>query len=326
MAMTWPAHIDARHCVCTQQYAVYTHPMHEMINTLGDWIDQRFPGGYIYGASRLGKSRCVQWHLVAVLEERFDSILPLVVWNRRADSQRSEAQFWNSILMSSGFEFHDPEHLPKTSKVFNQCKNRFISIAENSGGNYAILLIDEAQKMTLKEWEWLVGMQNQLDYEHYVFSVFSIGSHQLGYVYDYLAETGNAHISARFMAASARFHGLRNCEELVFALNGYDEDSEWPAGSQVSYLKYFAPGAFNNGRRLVKSAPLLWDALLELAPPDAKKHREFPMQHVARTVEGMLRQLANGADWDDVTSYKNLLKELAKTNFSNHMRIIGSVS
>jgi type II secretory pathway predicted ATPase ExeA len=324
MTFSLPEHVDPRHCVVTKQYAVYTPPMHEMILQIGDWIDQQRPGGYIHGASRLGKSRGVQWHLNDVLAERFHLVLPLVVWSRRPDSHTSEAGFWHQLLIASRFEFVDPVKPIKKAEAIFLCMQRFIAIAKSAQRNYVVLLIDEAQDLTLREWKWLVGLQNQLDYEGYLLSVFSIGSHQLGYKHEYLASTGNAHVAARFMAAHAKFHGLRSVDEVEYVLNGYDIDSEWPHGSGVSFLRYFAPRAFADGRRLAENAARLWKALVELTPDTAKKYREFPMQHVAKTVETMLFKLAHGEDWDEVTSYDSWLSGLAKNNFPNHMHIIST--
>jgi hypothetical protein len=295
-----------------------------MIEQIGDWIDQQTPGGYIYGASRLGKTRCIQWYLSTLLAERFCATVPLIVWNRLADSQSSEAGFWHQLLLASHFEFAHPTRPPKKIEGMFNCKERFISIAENAQRNYIALLIDEAQAMTFREWKWLTGLQNALDYEGYVLSVFSVGSHQLGYQHDYLAVTGNAHIAARFMATHARFHGLRSVKEIEFVLNGYDEDSEWPAGSGVSFLEYFAPDEFADRRRLAESAERLWQALVQLSPNAPRAHLEFPMQHVAWATEAALIRLAKGDNWEEVTSYEGWLNELAKTNFSDHMRIIGA--
>jgi len=319
-----PERIDPRHCIITKQYAVYTPPMHEMINQIGDWIDQQRPGGYIYGASRLGKSRCVQWHLAGALQDRFKTVLPLVVWCRRPDSQTSEAAFWHQLLLASNFEFAVPLKVPKRSDAIFLCKQRFITIAKSAGRNYVVLLIDEAQDLTLREWKWLVGLQNQLDYEGYLLSVFSIGSHQLGYKHEYMASTGNAHIAARFMSAHARFHGIRSIDEIEYVFDGYDVDSEWPSGSRISFLQYFSPKDFGTGKRLRDNAPLLWKALLELSPNQNKKYLEFPMEHIAKTIEAMLFRLARDEDWDQVMSYDSWLNELAKVNFSDHMRIIST--
>ncbi|MDR6476199.1 hypothetical protein J2778_003699 [Paraburkholderia graminis] len=324
MTFSLPERIDARHCIVTKQYAVYTPPMQEMIEQIGEWIDQQRPGGYIYGASRLGKSRCVQWYVAKVLEERFNATVPLVVWNRRPDSQTSEAGFWHQLLLASRFEFANPSKPPRKAEALHVCKQRFISIANNARRNYIVLLIDEAQDLTFREWKWLVGLQNELDYAGYLLSVFSVGSHQLSYRHEYMAITGNAHVAARFLAAHARFHGLCSSDELEYVLNGYDVDSEWPFGSCISYLEYFAPTDFAARRRLADCVEDLWKALVELSPDSAKRHLEFPMQHVATATEAVLFQLARGEDWEAVTSYENWVRELAKANFSDHMRIIST--
>ncbi|WP_288841665.1 ATP-binding protein [uncultured Deefgea sp.] len=319
-----PTHINPLHCIVTKQYAVYTPPMHEMINLIGDWIDQQLPGGFIFGASRLGKTRCVQWHLIDVLEDRFKAAIPLVVWSRRPDSHLSEAVFWHQILLASQFEFSEPGRPIKRSQGAFLCKQRFISIANNAQRNYVVLLIDEAQDLTLREWKWLVGLQNDLDFSGYLLSVISVGTHQLGHQYEYMASTGNAHIAARFLATHKQFHGLRSAEEVKYVLNGYDIDSEWPSGSNKSFLAYFSPKDFAAGRRLSCSASDLWMALNELTPATAKKYIEFPMQHIARTIELALFRLAQGEEWGAVTSYTSWLEGLAKTNFSDHMRIIST--
>ncbi|AOJ04604.1 hypothetical protein WS70_22640 [Burkholderia mayonis] len=326
MTLLLPEHIDPRHCVVTRQYAVYTPPMHEMISQIGDWIDQQRPGGYIYGASRLGKSRCVQWYVETVLEERFQAAIPLVVWNRRPDSHTSEAAFWNEIMLASRFEFATPSKAMRKSEAVHQCMQRFISIANNAFRNFVVLLIDEAQDLTFREWKWLVGLQNALDYEGYLLSVFSVGSHQMSYRHEYMATTGNAHVAARFMAAHARFHGLRSASEIEYVLNGYDNDSEWPKGSGITFLEYFAPSDFKAGRRLAECAGLLWKALIELTPTASRKYLEFPMQHVALVIESVLYTLSHGTDWEIATSYESWLRELGKVNLSDHMRIISTGS
>lgn len=320
-----PPHVHPRHCLLTKQYAVYTPPIHFMIAQVGDWIDQQQPGGYIYGASRFGKTKCIQWHLKSALEERFKSVLPLVVWNRRADSARSETAFWHQLLLASRFEFVDPHKPPKKAEALHLCTQRFISIAEGAKRNYAVLLIDEAQEMTFNEWRWLVGLQNELDYRGYLLSVFSVGSHQLSYQHEYLASTGNPHIAARFMAAHCRFQGISSIDEVRYVLNGYDSQSEWPERSGISFLEHFTPECALRGNRLAESAEIFWTAMIELLPANyPKKNYEFPMQHLARTTEALLLQLAQGEDWNQTIALKNILVELTKTNFADHMRIIAT--
>lgn len=318
--------LDPKHPVLRQEYAIYTPPMDEMINTIGDWIDQRLSGGYIYGPSRFGKSRGVKWFIRSVLEERFGVKLPMVVWIRPS-SMRNEGEFWNLLLGASKFRFFSPLKPKKKIEARFLLKQQLITLARSARQNYVALIIDEGHDVTLNEWKWLLGLQNEMDYDGFRLSVFSIGSHQIGYQPDYLSRTGNAHITARFFAADARFYGIRSQEDLVYVLNGYDLDSDWPPGTNTSYLKYFAPDEFARNNRLQNCAEDMWKAFGELLPPEMKagnkKHPlEIPMQHVALTVEEALRKLAKGDEWSNVTEYKNWLEMIAKTGVTDHLRMI----
>lgn len=321
-----PRSIENNHPVISQEYAVYTPPMDTMISTIGSWIEQRTTGGYIYGPSRYGKSRAVKWFLKAELKARFKRVLPLVMWVR-ADTQVREGEFWNALLLAAKYEFSSPTK-PKNKTVASFLFREYLkTLALTARGNYVVLLIDEAQRMTYSEWMWLLGLQNLLDSDGFRLTTVSVGSHELGYIPDYFALTGNAHITARFFAQDARFRGLISIEELSFVLQGYDTDSEWPKGSGVSFLQYFAPEDFAKGRRLEGLGPSLWAAFDSLQPPNVpvKKSRaafELPMQHVALTVESLLKALRRGEEWDEVVSPKNLLAVVARTGFTDYMRHI----
>lgn len=330
MRFNRPPHIEPDHPISTQEYAVYTPPISELIETIGDWVQCMESGGYVFGPSRFGKSRGVKWYVHAALEERFGRAVPLVVWIRRPDMQVSESEFWKDLLLSSNFHFADP-----TKKATNRAglrelfRDRMISLAKAANSNYVVLLIDEAQDVTLREWHWLLGLQNTLDHAGFRLSVFSVGTQQIGYQHDYLAKSGNIHIAARFFVLHSRFHGLRGLEEFQFVLEGYDRESEWPQGSGKSYLHYFAAKDFRNGRRLAHCAEAAWQAFEGLIPTDVRRifdsrklELEIPMKHVAQSVEDVLWRLADGQDWDEVTSYESWVDTVASRGFSGHMQAI----
>lgn len=317
--------IDYRHPILQQEYAIYTPPMDRMINTIGDWIDQGISGGHIYGPSRFGKSRAVKWYLRKILEDRFKRTLPLVVWIRR-DSSMSEGEFWNDLLGAAKYEFHNSLR-PKTKVTAKYLfEQQLLTLARSARGNYVLLLIDEAHEMTLKEWKWLLGLQNSLDDQGIRFCVISIGSYSLQYQPDYLARTGNPHIAARFYACDTRFHGIRSRSELGYVLTGYDLDSEWPKKSGITYLQYFAPEAFAEGCRLVDQNELIWKAFEQLLPPRIKAKPgasiEIPMLHISYAIEQALRRFGSGEAWETVTNYQTWLEMIAKTGFTDHMRKI----
>lgn len=51
------------HPMILQEYAIYTPPIAEIFDVICEWIENKVPGGYIYGISRLGKSRAVKFWL-----------------------------------------------------------------------------------------------------------------------------------------------------------------------------------------------------------------------------------------------------------------------
>jgi hypothetical protein len=183
-----------------------------------------------------------------------------------------------------------------------------------------VLLIDEAQEVTYNEWKWLTGLQNKLDWDGFRLSVFSVGTQQLTYKHALLGKSGNAHVAARFMVESARFHGIRSEAELEYVLNGYYCDSEWPSGSKISFHQYFSPRGFDRGERLANTASAMWGALGEISP----KSKEFPMQHVAFAVETTLCKLACDQAWESLTSPEGWKGSLSQTSVRKHMELVSA--
>ncbi|OFE42481.1 ATP-binding protein [Acinetobacter towneri] len=319
--------INFNHPIFTQKYTIYTPPMDEMIAVIGDWIEQRLSGGYLYGPSRFGKTRTVRDYLIGELSQRFKHEIPLVLWSRK-ESLMSEGEFWNEILKSTNYEFYDIKK-PKTKMIArNLVEERFKTIADFAYSNYVIILIDEAQEMTLKEWKWLLGLQNNLDLSGYKISVFSIATHNVNYKPNYLARTGNPHIAARFFTGDYRFKGIKTLQEIAFILRSYEEDSEWPVGSGTTYLEYFAPIGYKKGNRLINYAELIWDGFQKSYPQKAYKKNQFeiPMQHLALLIEKTLKDLANdGEDWGKLESLDYWLDLIKKTGFESHISMITEI-
>lgn len=320
MFLNLPPHVDPKHPVLRQEYAIFTPPVGEMAAKLGDWIEQQQPGGYIYGPSRFGKSRGVKWHVREILHERFVAQLPLVIWVRPPDSQRSEAAFWKSWMLAANHRFAKGRH--GAGEWRTAFKEFLISAALSAHSSLIVFIVDEAQDMTVHEWRWLLGLQNVLDWEGFRLSVFSVAAHQMGYQYELMGHADYAHVAARFMVAHWPFPGLSSEEELAFVLQGYDTDSEWPSASGVSYLAHFAPQAFARGERLAHSAPTLWRVLEAMLPANYRGPTMFPMQHIARSVEEVLRRLARNDNWNEVVSQRAWIDMLAMTHLDDHMRLV----
>jgi hypothetical protein len=67
------------HPLVRGQYALDTPAISEFFAIICDWIDNRVPGGYVWGYSRYGKTRALQFWIGKLLAARYNGLLPLFV-------------------------------------------------------------------------------------------------------------------------------------------------------------------------------------------------------------------------------------------------------
>jgi len=211
--------------------------------------------------------------------------------------------------------------------LLDRLTRQYATRARNAGGNHIVLIIDEAQNMHDPEYRTLCNLQNELDNLGYLLTVIAVGSHELTYQHDVFLETGDIHITGRFMVREARFRGISNQQELEFVLNGYDSLTEWPEGSGKSYTSYFLPQSFASGFRIAKYAEALWSVFINLAPKVAGFKLEVPMEHIAKSVEGVFRDFDDDHLLTTELSFADLEEKVEMTAYRKHMigicRVIG---
>ncbi|WP_413456564.1 ATP-binding protein [Herbaspirillum huttiense] len=310
--------VPPQHPILSKQYAIFTPAIDQLAEVIGDWIEEQATGGYIWGPSRYGKSRAVQYFLSEILSERFGKKIPLVIVNRTM-AHNSAGAFFSDVLRAAGQKYWGSRQTPR--KKEQMAINCFLALAKGGASNTAILLIDEAQTMTDKELIWLTGLQNEIENAGVMLTVIQIGSHQLDYVHSIQALTGNAHVSARFFVRSAQFHGISSIEQVEYVLIGYENDSEWPANSRTSFTEAFGmrPG------QLTSLSQILWETFVKFFPKEYIEMQasiEIPMQHFARTVEAILKANAAGENWDELCSEKSLAEIIAKTALDRHLQLV----
>jgi hypothetical protein len=156
--------------------------------------------------------------------------------------------------------------------------------------------------------------------------VFSIASLQ---VFDEplgMALSGGAHVAARFMLASEPFHGVRDVDELRFVLSGYDDGTEWPPGSALSFTAGLAQKAWEAGFRMATHAEALLQAMVDELPDKYAGPIEFPMKTVAHAARHALLRVAGGADPDDVMSATCLRNIVAGSGHRTLMPVVTAIA
>lgn len=317
-----PEHISRDHPLVTRDYSLYTPPIQRMVDQLAVWIDNQVEGATIYGPSRFGKSSAVDHWVQTLLTQRYKNTLPMVVWSHTdAGGANSVGRFYACLLHASKHPLSKATRSPLSRQ--HMLLERWHSLALRGGGRFLILIIDEAQGMTQREWLWLVELHSLLEKERLRLCVFSVASLQFFDEPTSLAMVGGAHVAARFMLASERFHGIDGLEELAGVMAGYDEGTEWPAHSGLSFTAGVAPQAWAQGFRLEEHARELYDALVDGLPPNYAGPLEFPMKTVAHCCRQILLRLAGGARWQDVMAAENLRRMVDE---SGHRQLLALVT
>ena len=295
------AHVPRDHPVVTRDYSLFTIAINDMVDRIAGWLDDQVDGATIFGPSRFGKSSAVDHWLHRLLSERHGGYVPLVIWSH-TDSGSSQAvgRFYAHLLEASGHRLASARRNPLERQIM--LVERWIELAAQGGGRFLVLVVDEAQGMSQREWLWLVELHSLLEKQRVRLCVFSIASLQFFDEPLGMALAGGAHVAARFMLASESFHGVRSTDELAYVMRGYDDGSEWPAGSGRSFTAGLAPRPWAGGFRMEHQADRLMQAMNETLPSHYAGPMDFPMKTVAQACRHVLLHVASGGDVEVGTS------------------------
>ena len=318
-------HLPKNHPVVTRDYSLFTPAISEMVNTVARWIDDQVDGATIYGPSRFGKSSAVDHWLQALLSRRSGGHVPMVVWSHTdSGSSTSVGRFHAHLLHASRHPLAKAARSPIDRQ--HMLIERWAELASQGGGRFLVLVIDEAQGMTQREWLWLVELHSLLEKQRIRLCVFSIASLQIFDEPVGMALSGGAHVAARFMLASEPFHGIRDVDELRFVLSAYDTGTEWPRRSGMSFTAGLAPAAWSAGFRMAAHAEALMQAMVDELPTKYEGPIEFPMKTVAQAARHALLRVAGGADPQDVMSLDSLRRIVAGCGHKALMAVVTAIT
>ena len=308
----------------TRDYSLFTPAISEMADRVAGWIDDQVDGATIYGPSRFGKSSAVNNWLQSLLSERHGGYVPMVVWSHTDSGAGSVGRFHSHLLHACRHPLAKAARSPMDRQ--EMIVERLALLAAQGGGRFVVLVIDEAQGMTQREWMWLVELHSRLEIDRLRLCVFSVASFQ---VFDEpigMSLTGGAHVAARFMLAAERFSGIRSVDELRYVLSGYDEGAEWPKHSGLSFTQGLAPQAWADGFRMASLAEGLHQAMVDALPDRYDGPIEFPMKSVALSARHALLRIAGGADPGDMMKTATLRRIVEGTGHKALMAVVTAIT
>ena len=137
---------------------------------------------------------------------------------------------------------------------------RMIEMCQNSGSRLLVVFIDEAQRLVPSDYENLVSIDNRMTQAgYYLFIAFVNQRDITGFCNETIGSDAHPpHVSGRFLIRKHEFTGLRDIEEAAYVMARYDDGTEWPPGSGISFTRHFTHQAFTNGFRLSHYSTRLW--------------------------------------------------------------------
>lgn len=317
-----PAVSMGAHPIETTKYLLETPVIFELKLKVYQWIDNRVPGGMIYGRPRFGKTRAIKY-LERLLPDQYGQ-MPILVLLCREYRLASESAFFEDLLRASG---HAIVTQGRTSQKRDRLREFWIEKVELSGQNRLVLFVDEAQKLHEHQYKWLIDIHNELDREGISLIVLLVGQQELMHQFSAFQMTKKTQIIGRFMVHQTSFRGLRSIRDITSCLKIYDEYSEYPDNSKFTFTQYFFPIAYRSGWRLYHYANELWQAFIEIKEEQhIAKSAELPMQYLCRTIEYVLRRYGNFSEDADPISLNMWKESIENSGYVDTARSFSSVS
>lgn len=269
------------HFLELDKYLITTNEIMRLHKAVGEWIEDRSPGGIIHGSQRLGKTQAVEF-LCESLPSKYGNDLPVFFIPGRHKKNANEEAFYEMLLERVGHAF---PYSGKKNQKFERLARFLLEKGENSIRKMIVMFIDEAQALNESHYNWLIDLYNWLQQYHIRLIVMLVGQPELKHQKNLYVEQGMRQVVGRFMINDFEFVGAKSIKDIEICLKGYDS-LEYPEDSGWSFTRYYFPESFAKGNRLETCATDLYEAFVfARQEKNIGGKLEIPMQYLTNTVK-----------------------------------------
>ncbi|MFC4761753.1 ATP-binding protein [Dyella koreensis] len=270
---------------------VATHPIERLADAINSALDVGYRGICIFGFARLGKSEAANY-LINHPEWLGDRKAAFVHMDAPDGHKRSDTTFFRMCMALLGLRI--PARGTQV-ELGDMVAGRMIEMCQNAGTRLIIVFIDEAQRLVPSDYEHLVTLDNRMTKAgYYLFVVFVNQRDITGFSNETIGSNEHPpHVTGRFLIRKHEFTGLVDIEEAAYVLSRYDDGTEWPPGSGISFTRHFVEQAFANGFLLSHYAARLWAMASNLrSQARLPEHWTWPMKTFEATIVYLLTIIA----------------------------------
>lgn len=236
---------------------VTTHAIELLGAAIADAIEARFRGLSVFGFAQMGKTRAGRYFYEHPDRIHPSRVAATIFWDAPDVRIRSDVSFYRNWLLSRRLRM--PTRAV-SGELANLVLGDMIETAQQSDSTLLVVIIDEAQRLLPADYEHLVSLDNAMArLGYFLFVIFIYQRDITGFTNELISDSDfPPHVTCRFRIRKHLFDGLRDVADVRFALSRYDDATEWPNDSGLSYTRYFMREAFDRGWRLAKEAERLF--------------------------------------------------------------------
>lgn len=273
------------HPILERNYFIETDEWSSFNRVVFDQALARKSGLYVSGEFRVGKTMAIEKSM-EYLKDELPSVTTLF-YSASRNANRTKNSMCREMLEWFGYPISKYQDAESTLVRF------VMAAAVKAGSKSALLFIDEAHMLTVKELGYLLSIGNWLRRERFVLVTILVGQAGpagIDSLRQLTQEEDHGAVIARFLTMPYVLGGLHSEQQLAAYLDAFDTKLFYPLDSQWSYSRFFLQKAFDAGWRLRTEAPRLWKAMLDHSgtAPSNLKQSGFRLAFVNDSVHSFL--------------------------------------
>lgn len=272
--------LKLNHPLVRDQFVLETPQIQRLFEKLKQWIWVGLTGAAVYGVSRCGKTKGVEFCLPRLLT-RTGAPIRYFYSSPHKGVANTDQKLWSHLLVSMGHGI-----TPSRTAIQNY-ETLLSELGDASLVNperIVVYCMDEAQNLTTFHYELLTCLHNELRHRGVRLFVLLVGPMELRMKLRRLSSPEYAHIRSRFYAAIYRFRGCTTKEEIATILGLFDDAGAWEGVEAPS--KLFLKGTHYDATQIADLTDDFW--YVYQTQILVTEYEEWPIAYFMATVRALL--------------------------------------
>lgn len=299
-------------------YTIVTPMMEDVFDIVSSEVDKMENGISLYATSRFGKTRAMDY-----IEDEMHKQSPSVTVERVIMTTRtrdSDKRFFGHFLSSLS---PDDDLLGDGDQLRSKIVRFLLMQCSERQDPRLLFMIDEAQRMTARNFSFLIDLTNQLERLGVSPTVLLVGQPELLDRRDELLTQKRKDAVGRFLDSPISLEGVTSVEPMKPILRQYDDNTKvaFPPGTKNCITAAYVSDLYKKGLRLEHAAEPLWKAFKASASA-LKTKPVVGMRNLTRAIEMGLTELAISGNADDALNHLWWKQILLESGYLRHLKTI----